>query len=136
MKRAIILSSVKLTIDTYVNDQTSGIYLVGLEIDRFFTAFFTLECLIKIISLGFFMDEGSYLRDIWSQLDIFIVICSLIDVSVASIDLSSIKVLRLLRTLRPLRLLNHNKSMKLIVTALMESVSGITNMIIVVVLIW
>lgn len=82
------------------------------------------------------MDDGSYLRDIWSQLDIFIVICSLIDVSVASIDLSSIKILRLLRTLRPLRLLNHNKSMKLIVTALMESVSGITNMIVVVVLIW
>lgn len=63
-------------------------------------------------------------------------ICSLIDVSVTTIDLSSIKILRLLRTLRPLRLLNHNKSMKLIVTALMESVGGISNMIVVVILIW
>lgn len=56
--------------------------------------------------------------------------------SVTSIDLSVIKIFRLLRTLRPLRLLNHNKSMKLIVTALMESVGGISNMIIVVILIW
>jgi Ion transport protein len=63
-------------------------------------------------------------------------VSSLIDASVTSIDLSAIKVLRLLRTLRPLRLLNHNKSMKLIVTALMESVGGIANMVVVVLLIW
>ncbi|KAL4477034.1 hypothetical protein ABPG72_011731 [Tetrahymena utriculariae] len=132
----IVLSSIKLTMDTYVNDQESQIYIIGLQIDKFFTAFFALESLIKIISLGLIFDSNSYLRDTWSQLDFFIVICSIIDVSVTSINLSAIKILRLLRTLRPLRLLNHNKSMKLIVTALMESVGGITNMIMVLILIW
>ncbi|KAL4431577.1 hypothetical protein ABPG74_017282 [Tetrahymena malaccensis] len=132
----IVLSSIKLTMDTYINDQESQIYNIGLSIDKFFTAFFALESLIKIISLGLVFDDNSYLRDSWSQLDFFIVICSIIDVSVTSINLSAIKILRLLRTLRPLRLLNHNKSMKLIVTALMESVGGITNMIMVLILIW
>lgn len=112
------------------------VYDVGQIFDMFFTVFFTLEALIKIVSLGLVMDEGSYLRDEWSQLDLFIVCSSLIDISFSSINLGAIKILRLLRTLRPLRLLNHNKSMKLIVTALMESVGGITNMIVVVLLIW
>ena len=35
--------------------------------------------------------------------------------------------MRLLRTLRPLRLVTHNKSMRLIVTALLESMGGIAN---------
>ena len=82
------------------------------------------------------MDNKSYLREEWSQLDFFIVVSSLIDVSVDSINLSIVKILRLLRTLRPLRFISHNRSMKLIVTALLESVGGIMNVVIVLVLIW
>jgi len=44
--------------------------------------------------------------------------------------------LRLLRILRPLRFISHDVGMKLIVTALLESVSGIINVLIVIVLIW
>ena len=82
------------------------------------------------------MDKNSYLREAWSQLDFFIVISSLIDASVETIDLSVVKILRLLRTLRPLRFISHNRSMKLIVTALLESVGGIVNVVIVLLLIW
>lgn len=63
-------------------------------------------------------------------------IASIIDVSVKEVNLSVVRILRLLRTLRPLRFISHNKSMKLLVTALLESVSGIINVLIVVVLIW
>lgn len=130
------MSSLKLSIDTYVKDETSLLFEIGNKIDLFFTCIFTIESLVKIISLGMILDENSYLRDEWSQLDFFIVVSSLIDASFTSVNLSAIKILRLLRTLRPLRLLNHNKSMKLIITALMESVGGISNMIFVVILIW
>jgi hypothetical protein len=49
------------------------------------------------------LDNNSYLREGWSWLDLFIVVSSLVDATVDSIDLSAIKVIRLLRTLRPLR---------------------------------
>lgn len=61
-----MLSSLKLTIDTYVSDETSLIYTVGNKIDIVFTAFFATESVVKMISLGFVMDKASYLRDEWS----------------------------------------------------------------------
>jgi hypothetical protein len=61
-----MLSSLKLTIDTYVSDNSSMIYIIGTKIDIVFTAFFATESLIKMICLGFIMEKGSYLRDEWS----------------------------------------------------------------------
>jgi len=40
-----------------------------------FTMIFTLECIIKILAMGFFMHRNSYLRDAWNWLD-FIVVCT------------------------------------------------------------
>jgi hypothetical protein len=42
--------------------------------------------------LGFFMDDGSYLRESWNQLDFFIVLTSIIDASFENINLPIIKV--------------------------------------------
>ena len=82
------------------------------------------------------MDSGSYLRDSWNQLDFFIVITSLIDFFLRNVELPFIKILRLLRTLRPLRFVSHNISLKLIVTALFESVGSIFNVSVVVLVVW
>jgi len=38
-----------------------------------------MEALLKSVSLGFIMNNGSYLRDSWNKLDCFIVAASLID---------------------------------------------------------
>ena len=70
------------------------------------------ECIIKNIVLGSWMDEGSYLRDNWNRLDMFIVATSMIDMSLANVDIPALKVLRLLRTLRPLRVISNNRAMK------------------------
>ena len=107
-------------------------------LDLFFTIAFSCECVVKIVSFGFVMDKGSYLRDNWSQLDFFIVVVSIVDASLVgtSLNLSFIKILRLMRTLRPLRFISHNVSMKLMVTALMESVTGIFNVVIVIFMVW
>ena len=72
----------------------------------FFAFFFGVESVMKIISFGFVLDKSSYLRDNWNRLDFIIVICSFIDVFVSQIDLSFVKILRLLRALRPLRLIS------------------------------
>ena len=56
--------------------------------------------------------------------------------SLESIDIPVIKILRLLRTLRPLRFISHNINLKIVVTALLESVGAIINVLIVLLLIW
>ena len=132
----IILSSLKLAIDTYLPDNNADVTNASTYIDNIFNSLFTLECVMKVISVGFCFDEGSYLRDNWNRLDFIIVCSSLVDMSVASINLPFIKILRLLRTLRPLRFISHNINMKVVVTALMESAGPIANVSIVVLLIF
>jgi len=109
---------------------------VSNYIDYVFTVVFFVECVIKVISMGLILDNGSYLRDYWNILDFFIVVSSVIDVGLTTIEIPFIKVLRLLRTLRPLRFITHNDGLKMIVIALIESVGPIANVLIVVVLVW
>ena len=131
----IVASSMKLAIDTYLPDNET-INAVSDPIDYSFNALFTVECMMKVISFGFINDEGSYLRDNWNIMDFIIVVSSLLDMAVSSINLPFIKILRLLRTLRPLRFISHNLNMKIVVTALLESAGPIANVSIVVLLIF
>lgn len=83
----IILSSLKLVFDTYVDaSATSGIHKtitsISNIVDIVFNTIFALESVIKIIGSGFFMDKGSYLTEAWNMLDFFIVVASLVDMSV------------------------------------------------------
>jgi hypothetical protein len=83
------------------------------------------------------MEGGSYLRDGWNQLDFFIVVSATTDMILTNItDISVFKILRLLRTLRPLRMISHNLAMRMIVSALFESVGAIFNVMIVVASCW
>ena len=79
----VILSSLKLVIDTYLTGEAadSMIGIVSDNFDKFFTTAFALESLIRATALGFCLDEGSYLRETWSQIDFFIVAISIIDAS-------------------------------------------------------
>ena len=121
-------------ISNYADSTTEQI--VSSDFDIFFTFFFTFESLLKVIGFGFIQDDGSYLRESWNQLDFFIVCASLVDFSFSSIDIPVIRVLRILRTLRPLRFISHNSEMKLIVTALLESVGHIINVVLVIIMVW
>ena len=52
----------------------------------FFTIFFAIESLLKSNALGFILDDNSYLRESWSQLDFFIVVASLVDLGLDGVD--------------------------------------------------
>ena len=134
----IILSSLKLVGDTYILNEPSDapIVVISNALDLFFIIFFALETLIKVIANGLVFEKGSYLRESWNQLDFFIVITSIIDLTFEDINLPVIKILRLLRTLRPLRFISHNSGMKIVVEALIQSVGHILNVAIVVVMVW
>ena len=116
----IALSSVKLAMESYLVNlpEEDPIVRAGVEADFVINILFIMECVLKIIALGFAMDDGSYLRDSWNRLDFFIVSCSIIDMMLTGTDIPALKVLRMLRMIRPLRVISHNPQLKMIVAAL------------------
>jgi hypothetical protein len=134
----IIFSSLKLIVDTYLNAAavSKTVTTVDTDLDIIITVFFCLELMSKVISDGFIMDDGSYLREGWSWLDLIIVIVSVFDLVVTSVNLSAVKVIRLMRALRPLRFVRHNKNLKLLVTALTESTGDLLNLGIIIIFIY
>lgn len=132
----ISLTSLKLAVDTYLTKSSQEIQTISSLLDVAFTFLFLAEFIIKSVSLGFALGKQSYLRDYWNYIDFTIVVVSIIDFSVSSINVSQIKIVRLLRTLRPLRYISHNLSMKIVVTALLESLIAIMNVAVVLVIVW
>ena len=126
----ICLSSLKLAFDTWERKKDSPVDVWAGYADLFFNYAFICEMSIKLIALGLCMDEGSYLRDEWNQMDFFIVTSSIFDMALSNVEIDAIKILRMLRALRPLRFITHNLAMKLIVKALIESMGGIFNVLV------
>lgn len=126
----ICLSSVKLAVDTYIGNFPSVIQAFNI-IDYIFSGIFMIEFVIKTVGRGFIHGDGSYLQDKWNYIDFFVVVASILDLAISSINLSKIKVARLLRTLRPFRYINFNYSMKIMVIALLQSIVAIFNVVIV-----
>ena len=91
----IVLSSMKLAFDSYYMKEsaTSTVVIASSDIDYVLNCCFICESVLKIISFGFVMDDGSYLRESWNVMDFFIVSTSLVDMSLPNFDLPVIKVL-------------------------------------------
>jgi hypothetical protein len=134
----IYLNSIKLVIDTYILDypNDSSIVQASLYLDIFFTILYTLEFLIKSVAFGFIRDKLSYLEDNWNKLDFIIVVLSLVDLSVAGVNIPIIKIFRVLRGLRPLKLIKHNASLRIVVQALFASLGAILNLLTLILLIF
>ncbi|CAG9314126.1 unnamed protein product [Blepharisma stoltei] len=134
----IIVSTLKLIWDTYLLDLPSDSteIVVSTYFDLVFTVIFGVEMVIKSISMGFLFSKGSYLRDSWCQLDFIIVVLSVIDQALTSVNIPVIKVLRLLRILRPLRIISHNLQMKIMINALIESLISVFNVSAAILLLW
>lgn len=53
------------------------------NIDFFFLIIYTIEMMLKIIAMGFFMRAHSYLRDTWNILDFVVVILGWVSLQLA-----------------------------------------------------
>ena len=140
----ILCSTARLVIDTFVSGY---IFVLTFDIlDAVFNIVFFLECIAKVLAMGFVLDEGSYLRDNWNKIDIIIVLCSIFDFQNlftkyfssqnANSSVQFLKVIRLLRTLRPLRFISHNVQLKLIITSLFDSFIPICNALFIVLVVY
>ena len=79
----ILLNSVLLALSDYTHaDSANQLLDIGwrnhavIKSEVFFTVVFTLEAVLKIISMGFAMSKGSYLRDPWNALDFTVVLAA------------------------------------------------------------
>lgn len=70
-----------------------------------FTALFTLEFVLKVVAMGFFLDKGSYLRDPWNTLDFLVVVSGLLDSLPGMPRISPLRVFRVMRPLRTIEFL-------------------------------
>ena len=140
----ILCSTARLVLDTFVS---GFIFVLIFDIlDAVFNIVFFLECIAKVLAMGFVLDEGSYLRDNWNKIDIIIVLCSIFDFQNlftkyfssgnANSSVQFLKVIRLLRTLRPLRFISHNVQLKLIITSLFDSFFSICNALFIVLVVY
>ena len=114
----IAISTLLLTMDNPNMDPYGGMTKFLEICDYILTTLFTLECTINIILLGFVCNGSpSYARDPWNIMDLIIVFFSLFTIILAStggaVDLSILKVFRMLRVLRPLRFLKRNLGLKI-----------------------
>ena len=98
------------------------------------TSIFVLECLFKIIDMGFM----TYLKDGWNRLDFVVVFLSLLDIFIEyALGGSSnklirlgpqiIRIFRIVRVVRVLQLIKRLKSLKKILESLIISLPDILN---------
>ena len=74
----ICLSTIKLVLGSTIRGYR---YTIIFDfVDFGLNILFTFEMILKVIALGFVLDEGSYLRDHWNKIDLVIVVVSLIDI--------------------------------------------------------
>ncbi|XP_054728206.1 uncharacterized protein LOC129237458 [Anastrepha obliqua] len=102
-----------------------------------FTAVFTVEMLIKVVSTGMFYGTDAYFTSGWNIMDGSLVIISIIDLLMSLFSQSSskifgiLRVFRLLRSLRPLRVINRAPGLKLVVQTLLSSLRPIGNIVLI-----
>jgi hypothetical protein len=129
----ILLNSVMLAMTDYNERIYGDEYVPNLEaelnmVDNVFTTIFFIECVCKIIGMGFVVHQTSYLRDAWNWLDFFVVCISLVNF-VPGVDSGGLKALRTFRILRPLRTINAIPMMKQQIQALLQSLPGLGNIL-------
>lgn len=98
----ILLSTIVMLCEDQSDPDAKGELNRKLElIGEISVYIFAIECLLRIISMGMFMHENSYLRDAWNWIDFVGVITGIIEL--CKIQGGSLRALRALRVLRPLR---------------------------------
>jgi len=92
---------------------------------RFFTCFFLVELVCRVMGQGFLLTRHAYLKDGWNRIDAIVVMFSVIELSGVLEGSSLARVVRMTRALKPLRLVKRNPGMRLIVDAVVVTLEPI-----------
>uniref|UniRef100_A0A0K0E6W3 Voltage-dependent L-type calcium channel subunit alpha n=1 Tax=Strongyloides stercoralis TaxID=6248 RepID=A0A0K0E6W3_STRER len=93
------------------------------QIEYLFIIVFTIECILKVIALGFLCHSGAYLRNAWNMLDFLIVVIGLVSTVLSRMNIQGfdVKALRAFRVLRPLRLVSGVPSLQVVLNAILRA---------------
>ncbi|CAF1094276.1 unnamed protein product [Rotaria sordida] len=127
----IILSSISLGAEDPVDADSFRNRILNTA-DYFFTAVFTVEICLKVVSYGLILHPGAFCRNRFNILDIVVVSVSLISMFIKKDRaMSVVKILRILRVLRPLRAINRAKGLKHVVQCVVVAIKTIGNIMLV-----
>jgi hypothetical protein len=86
---------------------------ISRNADYVFQGIFILECLLKVLSSGFWGHLG-YWKSYWNRLDFFIIFVGALDLVISEFvsDVQVLRVVRVLRMIRPLRLLSRFETLQ------------------------
>ena len=129
------MSSIALALEDPIHQQSS-MNRVLTYFDYVFTAAFVVEMIVKVVSCGFCLHPGSYIREPWNVLDFIVVVSALLSylmqaVTSSNTNLSFIKALRVLRVLRPLKAVNKIPQLKSLINCLINSLFNVYNILLV-----
>ncbi|XP_035224933.1 voltage-dependent T-type calcium channel subunit alpha-1H-like [Stegodyphus dumicola] len=125
-------TDIRLKAQNAINTFASWELVYALKVfNYFFTAVFILEAAMKIVALGL----RRYLSDRWNQLDVGIVILSVIGIvleemesEVIPINPTIIRVMRVLRIARVLKLLKMAKGIRALLDTVMQALPQVGNL--------
>jgi hypothetical protein len=124
----ILINSLLLGIKDYTDvENVSPLNQFVEQCEPIFAWAFSIECVLKILGMGFILDPGSYLRDAWNWLDFIVVVSSLLT---AIPQMTSVSGMRTFRLMRPLRSLTTMPSMKILISTLLASVAQLGGVLI------
>uniref|UniRef100_A0A8C8ST05 Sodium channel protein n=1 Tax=Pelusios castaneus TaxID=367368 RepID=A0A8C8ST05_9SAUR len=92
-----------------------------------FTGIYTFEVLIKILARGFCLNEFTFLRDPWNWLDFTVVVIAYVAEFIKQSRFSGLRTLRVLRALKTISIVS---GLKVIVSALIQSVKKLSDVMI------
>ncbi len=115
----IVVNSLFLAMDDPLRDPSETPAFMTAA-DDVFQYLYTIEMVVKIVSLGFILNQGSYLRDAWNILDFVIIASGYMSMFLqgSGVNLSA---LRSFRVIRPLRTISSVQGLRVIVSALINS---------------
>lgn len=116
----IIVNSLFLAMDDPLRDPSETPYFMTVA-DDIFQYLYTVEMVVKIVSLGFVLNDGSYLRDAWNILDFTIIASGYMGMFMSGSG-ANLSVLRSFRVIRPLRTISSVQGLRVIVSSLINAV--------------
>lgn len=115
----IVVNSLFLAMDDPLRDPSETPEYMNVA-DDIFQYLYTIEMVVKIVSLGFILNPGSYLRDAWNILDFTIIASGYMSMFLqgSGVNLSA---LRSFRVIRPLRTISSIQGLRVIVSSLINA---------------
>ena len=100
---------------------------------------FIIEATLKIIVMGFYWGQRTYLKDAWNILDFTLVILTILTWVIERLvneqnDVGFVNGFRALRSLRPLRVVSKNEGIKTVVNSLLKAIPALCNVLLVILL--